>query len=441
MSGLVAVLIVSLVLATFAATAETALTSVSRLRMRSLAEAGDRAARRVVRLHENPNAYLSTILTVNNVAVIVASTVTTLIVVDTWGRGAEAISTAVLSVLVLVACEILPKSVALRFNERVARLVAGPVAALTWLLRPVVGLITRLSGLLVRLISRGGGVPGPFVTEEELKMILAVGEREGVVEEEEREMISGVLELTDKVAREIMVPRVDVIGIEVHCTVDDVTRLVNQHGHSRIPLFEETIDNVVGVIYAKDLLRVCGTDQRPSLREIAREAYFTPELKRAGELLIEMRQKKVHMAIVVDEYGGTAGIVTIEDLIEEIVGDIRDEYDPAEPEEIQFVSDREVLMNARVSIDDVKEMLHLPIEEVEADTIGGLVYERLGTIPKVGATIQIGDATLRVESVRRQAIRTVRISSPRPFQVDVDEAAHGEASSGARNGARAAGDG
>lgn len=440
MSGLVAVLVASLVLAAFAATAETALTSVSRLRMRSLAEAGDRGARRVVRLHERPNAYLSTILTVNNVAVIVASTVTTLLVVDKWGRGVEAIATAVLSVVVLVACEILPKSVALRFNEKMARWVSGPVAALTWLLRPLVGLLTWLSGLVVRVIAPGVGVPGPFVTEEELKMILAVGEREGVVEEEEREMISGVLELTDKVAREIMVPRVDVVGIEVHCTVDDVMHLVNQHGHSRIPLYEETVDNVVGVIYAKDLLRVCGTDRRPSLREMAREAYFTPELKRAGELLIEMRQKKVHMAIVVDEYGGTAGIVTIEDLIEEIVGDIRDEYDPAEPEEIQFISDREVLMNARVSIDDVKEMLHLPIEDVEADTIGGYVYERLGSIPKVGATIQIGDATLRVESVRRQAIRTVRISSPRPFQVNIEEGAVGEERNGARNGARAAGE-
>jgi CBS domain containing-hemolysin-like protein len=421
MSPLVIVLVVSLVLAAFAATAETALTSVGRLRMRAMAEQGDRAARRVVRLHENPNAYLSTILTVNNLAVIMASTVTTLIVTENWGRGAEAIATAVLSVVVLVACEILPKSLALRFNEHVARLVAGPVAGLTWLLRPLVSLLTRLSNLLVSLIARGGVVRGPFVTEEELKMILAVGEREGVVEEEEREMISGILELTDKVVREIMVPRVDVIGVEVKCSVDDVMRLVTDHGHSRIPLYEDTIDNVVGLIYAKDLLRVCNTDQRPTLRELAREPYFTPELKRAGELLIEMRQKKVHMAIVVDEYGGTAGIITIEDLIEEIVGDIRDEYDAIEAEEIQFLSDREALVNARVPLDDVKALLHLPIEDVEADTIGGLVYERLGSIPKAGDTVQIGDVTIRVESVRRQAIRTLRISSPRPLTVDVDE--------------------
>jgi CBS domain containing-hemolysin-like protein len=415
------VLIISLFLAAFAASAETALTSVSRLRMRALAEQGDRAARRVVHLHEDPNAYLSTILTVNNLAVILASTATTLIVTDTWGRGAEAIATAVLSVVVLVACEILPKSLALRFNEHVAPLMAWPVTALTRLLRPLVFVLTRLSGLLVGLVARGGMVRGPFVTEEELKMILAVGEREGVVEEEEREMISGVLELTDKVVREIMVPRVDVIAVDVECSIDDVIRLVTEHGHSRIPLYEETVDNVVGIIYAKDLLRVCRADQPPTLQEVAREAYFTPELKRAGELLIEMRQRKVHIAVVVDEYGGTAGIITIEDLIEEIVGDIRDEYDAIEAEEIQFLSDREALVNARVPLDDVKALLHLPIEDVEADTIGGLVYERLGSIPKAGDTVQIGDVTIRVESVRRQAIRTLRISSPRPLTVDVDE--------------------
>ncbi|HEY0410518.1 MAG TPA: hemolysin family protein, partial [Candidatus Dormibacteraeota bacterium] len=374
-----------------------------------------------------------TILMVNTLAVIVASTVTTVLVAERWGSGAEAPATAVLSVVVLVACEILPKSVALRFNEQAARLVSGPVTLLTRVLRPLVFLLTWLSSRLVRLVAQGE-VPGPFVTEEELKMLLAVSEREGVVEEEEREMISGVLELTDKVAREVMVPRVDVVAIDVRSTVEDVTRLINQTGHSRIPLYEDSIDNVVGLIYAKDLLRGCATDNPPSLRELAREPYFTPELKRAGELLIEMRKKKVHMAIVVDEYGGTAGIVTIEDLIEEIVGDIRDEYDATEPEEIQFISEREVLVNARVALDDIKALLHLPIEDVEADTIGGLVYERLGSIPKPGATVQIGDVTIRVESVRRQAIRTLRISSPRPLRVDVEETGH------ERNGAGAVGE-
>jgi putative hemolysin len=260
-----------------------------------------------------------------------------------------------------------------------------------------------------------------------------------VVEEEEHEMISGILELTDKVAREVMVPRVDVVGVDVRCDIEDAIRLVNQHGHSRIPLYEETIDNVVGLVYAKDMLRVVTTDHPPSLRQIAREPYFTPETKKAGELLIEMRMKKVHMAVVVDEYGGTAGIVTIEDLIEEIVGDIRDEYDVAEPEEIQFVSEREALVNARVALDDVQSLLRLPIDPdvEEVDTIGGLVYERLGSIPKAGATVQLGDVTIRVESVRRQAIRTLRISSPRPLTVEHRQE---EATGHEQNGAGAAGE-
>jgi CBS domain containing-hemolysin-like protein len=256
-------------------------------------------------------------------------------------------------------------------------------------------------------------VRGPFVTEEELKLLLYVGEQEGIVEQEEREMIHGILEMTDKSVREVMVPRVDVVAAETTDSIADVIRLIIDAGYSRIPIYEESIDNVVGVVYAKDLLRhgVVGDDQRP-LAEIAREPYFTPEAKHVGELLREMKERKVHMAVVVDEHGGTAGIVTFEDLIEEIVGPIRDEYDMREVEELQIVSDHEVVVSARYPVDDLKEALALEVPDVEADTVGGLVYERLGEIPKVGATIQLGPATLTVEAVRRQSIQTVRITSP-----------------------------
>jgi CBS domain containing-hemolysin-like protein len=250
-------------------------------------------------------------------------------------------------------------------------------------------------------------------------MLVSMGEQEGVVEQEERQMIHGILEMTDKSVREIMVPRVDVIGIGGDHRVDDLIRLILATGHSRIPVFEETIDNIVGVVYAKDLLRHnVRSDSKTPLRSLARAAYFTPETKRVGELLHDMQDRKVHIAIVVDEYGGTAGIITIEDLIEEIVGPIRDEYDVAEQEDMQFLSDTEVLMNARVSIDDVKEMLRIELDDVEADSIGGLVYERLGEIPKAGATIMLGHARLTVESIRRQSIQTIRITSPVPFLRD-----------------------
>jgi putative hemolysin len=421
MSLLVIALIASLVLAAFAAASETALTSVSRLRMRSLAEEGVRRAEIVVKLHNQPNAYLSTILSINTVAVIVASTTATLIISDTYRSFPQAAGTAILSAFVLVFCEIAPKSLALRFNERLALLLGGPVAALTRVLRPVVAALTLLSNSLLRATTRGKSVVGPFVTEEELRMMLHLGQQQGVVEFGEQEMIHGILEMTDKTVREVMVPRIDVVAIESSHTVSELIALVVHHGHSRIPVYEESMDNIIGVVYAKDLLRdgVRDGDQR-KIATMMREPYFTPEVKHVGELLHEMQERKVHMAVVVEEHGGTAGIVTFEDLIEEIVGPIRDEYDVAEQEEVQFLNDSEVLLNARFPVDDIKDLLHLDVGETESDSIGGLVYERLGAIPAVGATLRLGDATLTVEKVRRQSIQLVRIVSPGPFLPDRD---------------------
>ncbi|MBV8301792.1 MAG: HlyC/CorC family transporter [Candidatus Dormibacteraeota bacterium] len=413
MAGLITLLIVGLVFAGFAAAAETSLTSVSRIRMRTLAEEGNKRAGRVVQLHNDPNAYLSTILTLNTVAIIVSSTSTALLVDSYWHGVPQALGTAVLSLVVLMFCEIAPKSLALRFNERLALVFAAPVTVITRVLRPIVGGLTAMSRLLLRAATRGRKVRGPFVTEEELKMLVYMGEQEGIVEQEEVEMIHGILEMTDKAVREVMVPRIDVVAIEHDRPVSDLIQLIVEHGHSRIPVYEESIDHIVGVVYAKDLLThgVRSDDTRP-LREIARDPYYTPEAKRVGELLHDMQERKVHIAIVVEEHGGTAGIVTFEDLIEEIVGPIRDEYDVAEEEEVQIVSDHEALVTARASIDDVRELLNVDVGDVDADSMGGLVYERLGEIPKPGDTVQLGDATLTVLDVQGQNIRTVRITSP-----------------------------
>ncbi len=413
MIPLIVAIVAGLIIAAFAAAAETSLTSVSRIRMRSLADDGNRRARTVTRLHADPNAYLSTILTLNTVAVIVVSTCTALLIDSYLPKVPQAIGAIVLSIIVLIFCEIAPKSLALRFNERFALILAGPVRVLTSLLRPFVGALSAFARLIVRAATKGHSVRGPFVTEEELKLLLYVGEQEGIVEQEEREMIHGILEMTDKSVREVMVPRVDVVAAENTDSIADVIKVIIEHGYSRIPIYEESIDNIVGVVYAKDLLRhgVVGDDQRP-LSEIARQPYFTPEAKHVGELLREMKERKVHMAVVVDEHGGTAGIVTFEDLIEEIVGPIRDEYDMREVEELQIVSDHEVVVSARFPVDDLKEALNIEVPNVEADTVGGLVYEELGEIPKVGATIELGQATLTVEAIRRQSIQTVRITSP-----------------------------
>ena len=398
MTPLIVVILLGLVVAAFAAAAETSLTSVSRIRMRSLAEEGNRRARTVTRLHADPNAYLSTILTLNTVAVIVVSTATALLIGQYLRTIPQAVGTIALSIIVLIFCEIAPKSLALRFNERFALVLAAPVLVLTRLLRPFVGGLSAMSRLIVRAATRGHTVRGPFVTEEELKLLLYVGEQEGIVEQEEREMIHGILEMTDKAVREVMVPRVDIVAVEATDSIADVIKVIIEYGFSRIPIYEDNIDNIVGVVYAKDLLRhgVVGDDQRP-LKAVAREPYYTPEAKRVGELLREMKERKVHIAVVVEEHGGTAGIVTFEDLIEEIVGPIRDEYDMREVEELQIVSDQEVVVSARFPVDDLKEELDLQVPNVDADTVGGLVYELLGEIPKVGATVQLGDATLTVE--------------------------------------------
>ncbi len=413
-----------LLCAGFAAAAETSLTSVSRIRMRTLAEEGNRSARVVTRLHADPNAYLSTILSLNTIAVILASTATAILVQDYLHSIPQAVATIVLTIVVLIFCEIAPKSLALRFNERVALTLARPVAMVTTALRPLVGGLTAFSRLLIRAATRGRRIRGPFVTEEELKMLVFVGEQEGVVEQEERQMIHGILEMTDKSVREVMVPRVDVVAAPASTTMAEMIKLIIEYGHSRIPVYDENIDNVVGVLYAKDLLRQnIGTDQKRPVREIAREPYFTPETKHVGELLNEM-QRRVHMAIVVDEHGGTAGIVTFEDLIEEIVGPIRDEYDTGEQDELQFLSDHEVLVNGSFPVDDIRELLNVDVGEVDSDSLGGFVYERLGTIPKPGAKLTIGDVTMEVEEVRRQRVYTIRVTSPRPFVIDT----------GARNG-------
>jgi putative hemolysin len=412
---LLVLLIAAIIIAAFAALAETTLTSVSRIRMRSLAEQGDRRAKIVVRLHNDPNAYLSTILSLNTTAVIVASTSTAILIDQYLHTIPQVVGAIVLSLFVLIFCEIAPKSLALRFNESLALRLARPVALITTVLRPLVGGLTAFSRLLVRAATPGRNVRGPYVTEEELIMLVQMGAQEGVVEQEERQMIAGILEMTDKSVHEVMVPRVDVVAADVTRSVADIIQIIMDSGHSRIPIYEDNIDNVVGVIYAKDLLRhgVRSDEKRP-LRELVREPSFTPETKHVGELLSEMK-RKVHIAIVVDEHGGTAGIVTFEDLMEEIVGPIRDEYDTGEPEEVQFLSETEVLLNGRFPIDDVKDLLDIDVGEVEADSVGGLVYERLGEIPKVGARVQLGDATLVVEEVRRQRIQLVRITSPRPF--------------------------
>ncbi len=417
------IIAVSLVLAALAASAETSLTSISRVRLRTLVEQKVPQAIVVERLHRDPNAYLSTILIFNTVAIIMASSAATLLAIRLYqDRVPEWLVSLVLSLAVLVLCEITPKTISLQRAERVALRMARLVSGATWVMRPVVFILTAITRLILRMLGGKTQVRGPFVTEEELKMLVSVGEEEGVLEEEEREMIHGIFEMGDMRVRELMVPRTDLVAIEVNEPVEKAVDLVTKHGHTRIPVYDGNLDHIVGVLYAKDLLRAVVRGEQKTLREIARKPYFTPESNKVQDVLRDLRKNRVHMAIVVDEYGGTAGAVTIEDILEEIVGPIQDEYDIGEEDEIQFISPNEVVLDGRVSVDDVNELLKLEIAADDYDTIGGYVLNQLGAAPKVGATLKLGTGELRVEAVQGTRIKKVRIRSENPFQIpEVDQ--------------------
>ena len=414
----IVIIVIALILAATAASAETSLTSISRVRLRQLVEQKNQAAVIIEGLHRNPNAYLSTILIVNTVAIIVASSSATLLALHLYHEQvAEWLVSLILSLVVLVVCEITPKPLALQRAERVALRLARLVSTATLVMRPVVYVLTAVTRLILRILGGKAEVRGPFVTEEELKMLVTVGEEEGVIEEEEREMIHGIFEMGDMSVREVMVPRTDLVAIEVNEPVEKAVDLVTKHGHTRIPVYEDNIDHIVGVLYAKDLLRAVVRGEKKSLREIARKPYFTPESNKVQDVLRDLRKNRVHMAIVVDEYGGTAGAVTIEDILEEIVGPIQDEYDIGEEDEIQFITPNEVVLDGRVSVDDVNELLKLDIAGENYDTIGGYVLNQLGATPKVGATLKLGNAELRVEAVQGTRIKKVRIKSQTPFEI------------------------
>ena len=416
--GLLALLLVTLVLAALAASAETALTSISRIKLRRLVDDGNRRAVIIQRLHQDPNKYLTAILTLNTTAIIFSSTAASLIAQahglgDFWPELLIGLADAF---VVLVVAEITAKSLALS-NMAYALAVAPIVDNATTALRlPIAGM-----SALARLLAPGRGkVRGPFVTEEELKMLVTVGEEEGIIEEEEREMIHGVIEIGDMTVREVMVPRIDIIAVEVNKPVDVIVQLVLTHGHTRIPVYEETIDHIVGVAYAKDLLRYSAgrgssVEKQGDLGKVMRKPYFVPENKNLSEFLHEMREHRVHMATVIDEHGQTAGVITIEDIIEEIVGPIRDEYDSLEEEELQFLAPNEALLDARVSLDDAREELGLYLRAEDVDSLGGFIYSQLGAIPHAGEVMDIEGATMTVVSVRGQRIGKVRVRADEPF--------------------------
>ncbi|TMB86726.1 MAG: HlyC/CorC family transporter [Chloroflexi bacterium] len=419
----VIVLILCFFVAALASGTETALTSIGRLRVRFLAEQGSKAAGILQRLRADPNRFLSTVLFTNTLALIVASTSTTLLtdsLFASWGVPSEfhlwlaLLTSFLLSVVLLIAAEVTPKTLAIRYAERVALAAAGPVDRLASALGPILWAVTIVS----RALTGGRAARAPFLTEEELLTLLHVSEEAGVIEEQEHQMIHGIIEIGDKTVREIMVPRTDIVAVEKNATLKDIIKVFKEHRHTRVPIYEADLDHIVGLIHTKDLLLfyTLSSAQKFDIDKVLRPIRFTPEQKKVDELLHEMRTEKVHMMVVVDEYGGTAGLVSLEDVIEEIVGEIRDEYDAGEEDMLTILNEREARVDAGFPLEELNSQLSLAIEESgDYDSVGGYVHAMLGKIAAAGDSFRGGKAMWTVEKVKGRRIETVRLKADQPW--------------------------
>jgi putative hemolysin len=399
---------------------EIAYVSVRRTRLSELADEGDKRAVRALRLLRDPGRFLAVIQVAITFLGALASAVAAISIVElvaaplsgiSWiGERAAPIAllfvTLLVSIVSIVLGELIPKGFALANPDRIALSASGPISIFAKVLSPLVGLLV----LLTKVISKPFGIDPtrtPKLSAAEIRLIV-----EGVLEAEEEQMISAVMSLSDSKLHEVMVPRIDIVSIDEEATFDEAVEVVLKEGHSRTPLYRESIDHVSGILYAKDLLRIIAAGgPRPRLRDIMRPALFVPESKPVDDLLHELQRRKVHMAIVLDEHGGTAGLVTIEDLLEEIVGEIQDEFDEEEPMKVE-ISEGEVILDGRADIDELTDLVEPPLEledDEEYDTLGGFVYHRIGRVPVVGDSVTIAPFVISVIKVSGRRVGKVRV--------------------------------
>lgn len=407
------VLIILLCLSAFFSSAETAMTTVNKIRIQSFAEQGDKRAETLLKVIDNSGKMLSTILIGNNIVNISASSLATAMTLDYFGNAAVSISTGILTLLVLIFGEITPKTLATAHAEKLALTYAGIVRLLMLLLTPVIFLVNKLSTGVLLLLRVDADAKGNTITEHELRKLLSVSHEEGVIESEERQMIYNVFDFGDSQARDIMIPRIDVAFVDVDTNYSDLLALFHEEKHTRFPVYEDNTDNIIGIINVKDLL-LLNSHEKFSIRDILRDAYFTYEYKKTSDLLMDMREESVSFAIVLDEYGATAGIITLEDLLEEIVGDIHDEYDDPEEEDLtEIVPDLEYVALGSARLDDLAEELSFDLESEDYDSIGGYIIEQLDRFPEAGESITT-DSGIRlvVDKVEKNRIESVHIYLP-----------------------------
>ena len=388
--------------------------AVNKIKIRHMVEEGVKGAELVEKLISDTNELLGAILIGNNIVNIGASSLAT-VLAATLVKGTKfedvgiAIATGVMTMLILIFGEITPKSLAKQNAEGVAIKISRPIAAVVFVCRPFVWLFTKISSFFIKILGGDPDKAEPFITQEELKTLMDVGEEEGVLEGKEKEMIFNVFEFGDLQVKDIMAQRVDIIAESIDASYEDILNGIQEYQFSRIPVYEDNIDNIVGILYAKDLILLNDEDKKNfDVKKLMREPYYTFEFKNIADLFTEMKRTRNHMAIVLDEYGGTVGIVTIEDLIEEIVGDIEDEYDEHQ-EDIKEIKENEYEVDGSTRLDDLSEIINVKIESDEFDSIGGFVIGILDRLPELNEEILYENLKFIVEEIDKKRIKKIRI--------------------------------
>jgi len=407
------ILVISLLMVAFFSSSEASLISVSKIRIRSLAEQGNRAAQTAKHLWENHDKLFATILLTENAFIIFASSVGTTLALLIFGEQGLLVASLVMTVLIVLFGEITPKTFAARNAERMSLLVARPISLIVKVLTPVIYFFTLIANFLIGLLSRGRESQSPFVTPEEIRLLATIGEEQGTVLEMEREMVHKVFEFGLRQVREVMIPRPDIVGVETTATLDGLLSTFCDSSHSRFPVYSGELDDVVGFVSIKDVLLAMAQDpsaRHSELSDLVRPTLFVPESKQVGKLFHEMRTQHVQIAIVIDEYGGTAGMVTLEELVEEIVGRLTDEW-VTEPLLVE-VDEHTIRVDGLMRIDEVNRELGIQLpEDDHYDTVAGLILYQLRRIPKEGEELHYGDARITVQEMKGPKIEEVLIKT------------------------------
>lgn len=403
------VLFVLLALSAFFSSAETALTTVNKLRIRSMVDANVKHAKLVNKLIEDPGKMLSTVLIGNNIVNLTASSIATTLAMKFWGNTGAGIATGILTLLVLVFGEITPKTLATIHAEKLALAYAPTVYLITKLLTPLVFIINKLALLFLILLRVDPKKKYSTMTENELRTIVDVSHEDGVIESEERKMITNVVDFGDSLAKDIMVPRINMAYAVINMTYNELLEVFREEKYSRLPVYSEEKDDIIGIINLKDVFFFRGDEAKFSIKDYMRDPYYTYEFKKTSELLHEMRKESISIAIVLDEYGATAGLITVEDLLEEIVGEIRDEYDEDEEDIIVPINEHEYMADGAAKLEEINEFLDMNLESDEYDSIAGHIIHLLDHLPAEGEQIKENNITFTVAKLDKNRIDKVHI--------------------------------